>query len=164
MKNHSPKYSLRASVAGGMSSLLVSAALLLGSAWAPAWAGYSITWSKIAGGGGTSRSAQYSLTGTLGEPDAGAPMSGGSFSLTGGFLAGFAVAQQPGSQTITITYSGGNIVLSWAASATGYVLQESPALVNGNWTDVPQSPVDNGGIRSVTIPLAPGNHFFRLKK
>jgi hypothetical protein len=33
---------------------------------------YSITWSKIAGGGGTSTGGVYSVSGTLGPPDAGA--------------------------------------------------------------------------------------------
>ena len=45
---------------------------------------YNIDWSTIDGGGGTSTNGQYSLTGTIGQPDAGA-MSGGNFTLQGGF-------------------------------------------------------------------------------
>jgi len=44
---------------------------------------YSIDWRKIAGGGGTSRGGQYSLSGTVGQHDAGNPSSGGNYSLTG---------------------------------------------------------------------------------
>ena len=35
---------------------------------------YSVGWSKIAGGGGTSTNGQYAVSGTIGQPDAsGAP-------------------------------------------------------------------------------------------
>jgi len=42
---------------------------------------YSIDWYKIAGGGGTSTSATYQVTGTIGQPDAGGAMTGGNYSL-----------------------------------------------------------------------------------
>jgi len=48
---------------------------------------YSIDWYKIGGGGGTSTNGQYSLSGTIGQHDAGGPMSGGNYSVTGGFWA-----------------------------------------------------------------------------
>jgi|GEM_PF-725897 len=46
---------------------------------------YAIDWHTTDGGGGTSTGDGYSLRGTIGQPDAGAPMTGGDFSLTGGF-------------------------------------------------------------------------------
>ena len=46
---------------------------------------YSIDWYKIAGGGGTSTGATYQVSGTIGQPDASSAMSGGSYSVTGGF-------------------------------------------------------------------------------
>ena len=39
---------------------------------------YSIDWYKIAVGGGTSTSILYSVSGTLGQPDASGAMSGGT--------------------------------------------------------------------------------------
>ena len=45
---------------------------------------YAITWWTIDGGGGTSSGGGYSLSGTIGQPDAGV-MSGGLYTLTGGF-------------------------------------------------------------------------------
>lgn len=48
---------------------------------------YSIDWHKVAGGGGTSSGGQYSLTGTIGQPDA-ANSAGGSYELLGGFWPG----------------------------------------------------------------------------
>ena len=41
---------------------------------------YSIDWSTIDGGGGTSTGGVYSLSGTIGQPDANAqPMTGGHY-------------------------------------------------------------------------------------
>jgi hypothetical protein len=57
---------------------------------------YSIDWYKIAGGGGTSSSGQYSVSGTIGQPDAGGAMTGGGYSLTGGFWSLISVVQTPG--------------------------------------------------------------------
>lgn len=47
----------------------------------------TIDWYTIDGGGGTSTGGLYTLSGTIGQPDAGTPMSGGSFSIVGGFWA-----------------------------------------------------------------------------
>ena len=48
--------------------------------------GYDLTWNVIAGGGGTSTSANgvYSLSGTIGQADAGT-LSGPPYTLNGGF-------------------------------------------------------------------------------
>jgi len=64
---------------------------------------YSINWYKVAGGGGTSTGGQYSLSGTIGQPDASGAMTGGSYSLTGGFWALFGVVQTPGAPTLYIS-------------------------------------------------------------
>src|SRR5437870_10542341 len=55
---------------------------------------YSIGWHTIDGGGGTSTGGVYSVSGTIGQPDAGCAMTGGNFSLTGGFWA-LAAVQTP---------------------------------------------------------------------
>jgi hypothetical protein len=51
---------------------------------------YDLTWHTIDGGGGTSAGGGYTLTGTVAQPDASAAeaLTGGTFSLTGGFWAG----------------------------------------------------------------------------
>ena len=50
-------------------------------------AGFEITWYSIDGGGGMrSTGGDFELSGTIGQPDAGR-MSGGDFTLTGGFWA-----------------------------------------------------------------------------
>jgi hypothetical protein len=55
----------------------------------PSGGGYDLSWNTFDGGGGTSTGAGgWSLTGTIGQHDAGATMTGGGFSLTGGFWPG----------------------------------------------------------------------------
>ncbi|MFG0260752.1 MAG: GC-type dockerin domain-anchored protein [Phycisphaerales bacterium JB041] len=49
---------------------------------------YEVPWHTIDGGGGTSSGGSFTLSGTIGQHDAGGPMTGGSYSLTGGFWAG----------------------------------------------------------------------------
>ena len=48
---------------------------------------YVLVWSTIDGGGGTSSGGVYTLSGTIGQPDAGV-MAGGDFALMGGFWVG----------------------------------------------------------------------------
>jgi hypothetical protein len=95
---------------------------------------YSINWYKIAGGGGTSTNSQYALSGTIGQPDASGPMTGGGFSLTGGFWALFAV-QMPGAPLLTITHIGNQAIVSWPASVTGWTLQTNGNLSTTNWVN-----------------------------
>ena len=46
---------------------------------------YSIDWYKVSGEGGMSSNGHYSVSGTVGQPDASGTMTGGGYSLTGGF-------------------------------------------------------------------------------
>jgi hypothetical protein len=62
---------------------------------APRTTGYEISWSTIDGGGGTSTSGAYSLTGTAGQTDAGATLSGGIYALAGGFWGGGGLSPSP---------------------------------------------------------------------
>ena len=119
---------------------------------------YSIDWHKVAGGGGTSTGGTYQVSGTIGQPDAGAPMKGGNYSLTGGFWALYAV-QTPGAPVLTITYSGGTTaVVSWPLSVTGWTLQTNNNLSTGTWGNYLGSVVNN----SATVSSKVGNLFFRL--
>lgn len=66
---------------------LTLAALSLGAARAPAQ-DFGVAWFTIDGGGSMSSvGGSFSLGGTIGQPDAGPVMTGGSFHLTGGFWA-----------------------------------------------------------------------------
>ena len=120
---------------------------------------YSIDWYKIAGGGGTSSNGQLSVTGTIGQPDASGAMSGGSYSLTGGFWSLYAV-QTPGAPLLTITYAGNQAVVSWSPSVTGWTLQTNANLATPTWGNYLGTIVNN----SVTNAPPKGNLFFRLKQ
>jgi hypothetical protein len=122
---------------------------------------YSINWYKVSGGGGASSNGQYVLSGTIGQHDAGGPMTGGTYSLTGGFWALFAVAT-PGAPSLTITYSGGSAIVSWPATATGFLLQTNSSLATTNWVNDTSPVTTSSGTNSVTV-TPPVNHlFFRL--
>jgi hypothetical protein len=124
---------------------------------------YSIDWYKIAGGGGTSTNGQYSVTGTIGQPDAGGPMTGGNYSLTGGFWSLISVVQTLGAPTLTITHTGNTVKVLWPYPSTGWTLQQNNDLtMPANWT--PSAGISNDGTNnSITLTSPTGNLFFRLQ-
>ena len=119
---------------------------------------YSIDWYKVAGGGGTSTGGQYSLSGTIGQPDASGAMSGGQYSVTGGFWSIYAI-QVPGAPLLTITYAGNKAIVSWPSPSTGFVLQTNSNLATGTWGNYGGIVGDNGTIKSVTNSPPTGNLF-----
>src|ERR1700722_4945451 len=143
------------------SLICLTAVLLLGPVFGAQAQAYDLSWNVIAGGGGTSTGSNYTLSGTIGQPSAG-PMSGGSYSLYGGFWGISSAVQTPGSPFLTITSSGGNVNISWPAPSTGFVLQENPVVSSTNWNAVSQATNVVNGTNVVTIPATGGNLFFRL--
>jgi hypothetical protein len=119
---------------------------------------YSIDWYKIAGGGGTSTGGVYSVSGTIGPHDAGGAMSGGNYSLTGGFWSLISVVQTPGAPLLTITYANNQAIVSWSPSVTGWTLQTNNNLATGTWGNYLGQVVNN----SATNSPPTGNVFFRL--
>lgn len=164
MNTNAQIYRLRTTSCGRMRPLAVSVLLLLGVGLAQAQTNWSLTRLTLVSGGGVCTNGPITLRVTLGQTAAGGPLTGGGYSLMGGFWAGAAVVQTPGAPLLSIARLGGNIVISWTGPATGYALQQSPSIVNAAWAEVSQTPLDGGGTHSVTVPLAPGNWFFRLKK
>lgn len=71
---------------------------------------YSIDWFTIAGGGGASTGGGFSLNGTIGQPDPGA-MSGGNYSLAGGFSGASQTPVPVGSVIIKVWVVGGELHL-----------------------------------------------------
>jgi hypothetical protein len=59
---------------------------------------FDLTWYSVDGGGqtsppsGRSTGGSFALSGTIGQPDAGPPLGGGTFGLGGGFWTGGATA------------------------------------------------------------------------
>ncbi len=125
---------------------------------------YSIDWYKIAGGGGTSTNGQYSLSGTIGQHDAGGPMTGGNFSLTGGFWALFAV-QIPGAPALGIRLAATNTAMVyWPFPSTGFTLQQNTNLGTTNWVGVSETITNDGTINFIIVNPPAGNRYYRLKK
>jgi hypothetical protein len=125
---------------------------------------YSIDWYKVAGGGGTSTGGVYSLSGTIGQHDAGGPLTGGSYSLTGGFWALYAV-QTPGAPLLRIFLTSSNTaVVAWPAPSTGFALQQNSNLVSTVWSGVTNTVNVVGSENQVIISPPAGNRYFRLFK
>jgi hypothetical protein len=128
---------------------------------------YSIDWYKVAGGGGTSAGTNggsvYSLSGTIGQPDAGGAMTGGNYSLTGGFWSIISIVQTANAPALAITRSDGSVVVSWPSSAAGFTLQQNTNLAaTNNWMASGYSITTANGTNSITITPPAGNLFFRL--
>jgi hypothetical protein len=118
---------------------------------------YSIDWFKVSGGGGTSTGSVYSVSGAIGQHDAGGPMTGGNYSLTGGFWALYAV-QTPGAPRLIITPAGtSQATISWAPNTSGYVLQSTDSLSPTNWVNAP-----SGSNNPVTVAINVPARFYRL--
>ncbi len=116
---------------------------------------YSIEWFDVAGGGGTSAGGVYSVSGTIGQPDAGT-MSGGNFSLQGGFWPGLAVPI-PGGPTLIIQLTGSQVTISWSPATPGFALEMTEDLAASEWTPVP-----GGSTNPATLDIGATPAFFRL--
>ena len=65
--------------------LVLAALLILATLVSAAPNAFSLPWWSLDGGGGTSQGGDFTLHSTIGQPDAGPRMTGGDFSLQGGF-------------------------------------------------------------------------------
>ena len=144
-----------------MLTLLALATLIFQPATAPAQS-YSIDWYTIDGGGGTSTGGTFSVSGTIGQPDAGGPMTGGNYTLTGGFWALISAVQTPGAPTLYISYSGDTVTVYWQ-SGWGWSLEQNSTLDAPGWSPTSYYIVNIGGTNQITITPPAGNLFFRLK-
>jgi hypothetical protein len=124
---------------------------------------YSIDWSKVSGGGGTSTGGVYAVSGTIGQPDAGGSMSGGNYSLTGGFWGLYAV-QTLGAPLLGIKLTTPNTVMVyWPSLSTGFNPQVNTNLATTNWVTPAETVQDNGSFKYLLVSPPAGNRFYRLK-
>ena len=123
---------------------------------------FTIDWFTIDGGGGTSTGGTYSVTGTIGQPDAGR-MSGGAYSLEGGFWGIIGAIQTPGSPLLRVLLTSTNtVVVAWPNPSSGFSLQQNGALGNTNWLGVTNVPIVVGSEKQVIVAPPTGNRFYRL--
>ena len=124
---------------------------------------YSVDWFKISGGGGTSISADYLLSGTIGQPDVG-NMSGGDFIVQGGFWSLALRTQSPGLPLLSVTQTGtDSVTLSWPYPSARFGLEQTEQVESTNWTVVAVVPVRVGSQWQVTLTPLSGYHFYRLR-
>ena len=138
---------------------LVAVVIALSSLLIPGAQGqsFAIDWFTIDGGGGTSSGGSYTLSGTIGQPDAGR-LSGGGFTLDGGFWGGVSAVQQAGAPTLLIQRAGSNYTISWSPNTAGFVLQVSGSLSPLGWADAP-----SGATNPAPVTATPGTRFYRLR-
>jgi hypothetical protein len=134
----SPGFRSRRGILGGLFILIVLLSMT-------AHAQFTIDWYTVDGGGTSGSGGPFTLSGTIGQPDAGI-LAGGK--LVGGFWA--LIAPLP--PVLTITRSGVNVTISWPSPSTGFVLQRNTDLSTTIWNNVAQVPSDNGTFKSVTLP------------
>ena len=154
---------IQESMAGGGRLWLWSIIIGLSCCGLPAWGQtYSIAWFKISGGGGTSTGGVYSVSGTIGQPDAGGPMTGGNYSITGGFWSLIAAVLTPGAPLLAITHSANTVTVSWQ-NVPGWSLQQNPSVNSlAGWSASSGVTITNGtNFLSVIAPT--GSLFFRLR-
>ena len=123
---------------------------------------YTIDWFTIDGGGGTSTGGVYAISGTVGQPDAGA-MSGGNYFLAGGFWGIVSAIQTPGAPLLTVRFTQTNsVIVSWPSPSSGFSLQQNSDLSTANWNTPPENITDNGTNRFIIVSAPTGNRFYRL--
>ncbi len=121
---------------------------------------YAIDWSKIAGGGGTSTGGVYSASGTIGQPDAGGPLTNGQYSVTGGFWALPIAVQTTNAPTLQIVPAApGFATVTWSPPTPGFTPQASASLSPASWVNAP-----SGTNNPVTVPATVPTRFYRLLK
>ncbi len=124
---------------------------------------YSIDWYKVSGGGGTSTGGVYTVSGTIGQHDAGGPMTGGNYSLTGGFWALYAL-QTPGAPVLSIRLTATNTAMVyWPSPSTGFELLQTSSVTDTNWVTPPQPVTDNSTIKYIIVNPPAGQRFYRLR-
>ena len=139
--------------------LIILAGILLVATAASAQ-NYSIDWHTIEGGGGTSTGGVYSVSGTIGQPDAGGPLTNGQYSVTGGFWALPTAVQVTGAPTLTIASAApGQATISWTPPTPGFVLQETWVLSLASWTNSP-----SGATNLIVVPATLPTKYYRLFK
>ena len=125
----------------------------------------SIDWFTVDGGGGTSTGGVFTVSGTIGQPDAG-KMRSGNFTIDGGFWGIFAAVQTPGAPTLSIARTTTNTVaVFWPSPSTGFTLQQNTNSVSSvNWSNVVTTPTDDGVTKTIIVNPPTGNRYYRLFK
>jgi hypothetical protein len=151
-----------------MKTLKFGVLLLLASGLLPATLAsaqsYSLDWFTVAGGGGASTGGVFAVSGTIGQADAGT-LTGGNFTLTGGYWAVIAAIQTPGLPYLWVSRTPTNTVcVSWELADSTWTLQTTTNLAAKPivWATVPPPYQTNATSAYYVEPTPRGNKFYRL--
>jgi hypothetical protein len=128
-----------------------------------------IDWYTVDGGGGSTSAGEFTLSGTVGQPDAGALVASGcDFAVFGGYWGQFSdvIPNPPERPRLSICFASANsLLLSWPGSHPGCCVQKRLADAQ-TWDDVNATPVLVGNEYRVTLnfALADAPTYFRLRK
>ena len=131
---------------------------------------YSIDWSTVDGGGGTSSGGQYTLACTIGQPDAGT-LTGGTYVLDGGFWAVIdSMAPTPPVIVANANDSGGGslrqAILDAPAGSTimfGTNLTGTLTLTNGELLIAKNLSIGGPGAKVLAISGSNSNRIFHIQ-
>jgi len=129
---------------------------------------YTLDWRTLDGGGGASTGGVFAVSGTVGQPDAGGPLTGGPYIVLGGFWPGANLVQTPYAPLLAIErLANGQMRLYWPRPATGFVLDQAAPLASTPaatvWSPVTLLYATNTTQISATVP-PDGSRFYRLRK
>lgn len=119
----------------------------------------ALDWFTVDTGGGSSAGAVYVVTGTAGQPDAGAELVGGSLAVQGGFWSVIEIVQTPGAPLLQLLRAGGAVTVFWDGAATGFVLQATSSLT----PPIQWQTVNGVSNNTFAVPANPGRQFYRLR-
>jgi hypothetical protein len=123
---------------------------------------YSIDWSKVSGGGGSSTGGVYTVSGTIGQHDSGGPMVGGNFSLTSGFWSLLSVVQTPGAPRLFISHSSTVVTIYWQ-NVSGWTLQQNSSVTSPSGWSASDGVTTSSGTNYLNLSSPTGSLFFRLR-
>jgi hypothetical protein len=107
------------------------------------------------------------VSGTIGQQDAGR-MTGGNFTVEGGFWGLIAAIQTPGAPRLSVWRTDTNtVVVCWPALAEDWRLFSTPHLAPGGdtWTGIAPPYQTQGTTNLFFVEPSPlGNKFYRLLK
>jgi hypothetical protein len=90
-------------------------------------------------------------------------MSGGNYTIDGGFWGIVAAVQTPGAPLLRIFRTTTNtVVIAWPAPSTGFSLQQNGDLNTTAWVGA-GAPTVVGSENQVIVSPPVGNKFYRLK-
>ena len=141
----------RTLVAGTLAVALIGVTAVV---WAQVGDGFGLSWSTVDGGGATSSDGDFSLGGTAGQHDAGGPMAGGDFTVTGGFWAGAApsVVEVNCTLVVELSFDDGITTWSFVVGATGPSTWSTSVIILGN--DIPLWSIELPAIPPITISFS----------